>query len=292
MLDIFHTEAEYEIQPVHRGEKELAFVSAQPLAAHEEARVVDTKGCSATVLVEGGRRISEGVWIHFGQILEGELEAITPWPEGLREEPRLNVGLRVRSVQLPGYAALTTDISRTGMQIEANESLQVGTVLPLIVDFDDGDDSVNVCGVVRWSQLNAPHRAGLQFVDLAPEDAQKLYAFLNQRDNLERALPSLNLSSRPDADSESGIPQILKLVDAYQEGHRLLLTTRAAEHEVCYEFLHPKVVGSKLQQGTLIYRMESEPVGPQVHRFRWLNLDGEPVLELESTAPNITTRMM
>ena len=64
------------------------------------------------------------------------------------------------------------------------------------------------------------------------------------------------------------------------------------EQEVRYEFIRPKVLSSKLQQGTLIYRMESEPVGPQLHRFRWLNLDGEAVLELESTAPNVTTRMI
>lgn len=292
MLDLFHTEAEYEIQPVHRGENDLAFICTQSLTVDEEAKVVDTEGCRATVLVEGGRRVSEGVWVHFGQILDGELQAMTPWPEGLREEPRLNVGLRVRSVQLPGYSALTTDISRTGMQIEANEALQVGTELPLIVDFDDGDDSVNVSGVIRWSQLNAPHRAGLQFANLAPEDAHKLYSFLNQRDNLERALPSLNLSSRPDADSESGIPQILKLIDAYHEDERLQLTTRGVEQEVRYEFIRPKVLSSKLQQGTLIYRMESERVGPQLHRFRWLNLDGEAVLELESTSPNVTTRMI
>ncbi len=292
MLDLFHTEAEYEIQPVHRGENELAFICTRSLTVDEEARVIDTAGSRATVLVKGGRRLSEGVWIHFGRLTGGELQAITPWPQGLRAEPRLNVGLRVRSVQLPGYTALTTDLSRTGMQIEAKEALQVGSELPLIVDFDDGDDSVNVSGVVRWSQLNAPYRAGLQFVGLTPEDNQKLHAFLSQRDDIERALPSLNLSSRPNADSESGIPQILKLVDAYHEDDRLQLTTRGAEQEVRYEFIRPKVLSSKLQQGTLIYRMESEPVGPQLHRFRWLNLDGEAVLELESAAPNITTSMV
>lgn len=204
----------------------------------------------------------------------------------------MNIGLRVRSVQLPGYSALTTDLSRTGMQIEAKEALQVGTQLPIILDFDNGDDSINLCGVVRWSQLNAPHRAGLQFVGLASEDSHKLQTFLHQRDDLDRALPSLNMSSRADVDSESGIPQILKLIDAYHEDGRLQLTTRGAEQEVRYEFLRPKVLSSRLEQGTLIYRMESEPVGPELHRFRWLNLDGEAVLELECVAPRITTSMV
>ena len=294
MLDIFQTEAVHNIQPVQRGPREIAFICGSPLPAGEEARVEDTRGCKASVMVQGARRVAEGAWLHFARLISGELEALTPWPEGLRMAPRVKVRLRVRSVQLPGYTALTIDISRTGMQVEANEPLQVGTELPLIVDFDgDADDvSLSLSAVVRWSQLNAPHRAGLQFVNLTPQNSHKLHQFLHQRDDLERALPSLNLSSRPDADSEAGIPQILKLVDAYQEADRLLLTTLGVEQEVRYEFVRPRILSSKLEHGTLIYRMESEPVGPQTHRFRWLNLDGEPVLELEGASPNITTSMV
>ena len=102
MLDIFQTEAVHDIQPVQRGPRGIAFICGSPLPAGEEARVKDTQGCKASVLVHGVRRVAEGAWLHFGGITSGELEALMPWPEGLRTDPRVKVGLRVRSVQLPG----------------------------------------------------------------------------------------------------------------------------------------------------------------------------------------------
>ena len=290
MLDIFKTETRHEIVPMKTDDQQVAFLCNRCFPLDEAMPVQDTQGRQATVVARAVRQLSEDVWLHFGWVEEGSFVTAISWPQKLRSDPRLKTGLRVRSGQLPGLSALTTDVSLGGIQLETKQSLNVGERIEFTLDLDD--ESLELTGVVRWSQLSPDYRAGIQLVDLTNLQARRLSVFLHQRAASDDVLPS-GTHSDHSAEQGTGVERSfpIELLDAHHLDHSLRLKGRTPEGQVVeYEFLSPSVNTSNLTLGCVLQRLEREPVGPGRELLRFYGGASELLLELETAPPKITAR--
>lgn len=134
----------------------------------------------------------------------------------MRKAARHNVGVRVMSRQLPGYKALTVDLSRTGMQLEIDKPIESGGVIGLNLEFDRVDlPPMEVDAKVVWCR---PHptrddrfRCGVHFQP-TPEIAKQIEAvaeFFEKRSNsnLQELLEQAKLLTV----SPGPVPQALKV---------------------------------------------------------------------------------
>ncbi len=112
--------------------------------------------------------------IHVGQLLDGPIVEEKVTGEALRSADRAELAIRVMSPKLPGFRAMTVDLSATGLQIEMDGPLEVGAELPMKLEFDRFDlDSIECPVQVRWCRVSnerGRYRAGFMFL---PEDADK-----------------------------------------------------------------------------------------------------------------------
>lgn len=114
-----------------------------------------------------------------------------------RAQPRQNARLRVRSRHLPGFRAMSLDMSQTGLQLETDAPMQVGQELDLDLEFDSEDLRNFAVGArVVWSAADERGRSdrfrtGLVFV---PENDE-------QRTALART--ATVLQARSEADLET-----------------------------------------------------------------------------------------
>lgn len=96
-----------------------------------------------------------------------------------RDSVRHDIVFRVRSRQLPGYRAVTHDLSRSGLQLETEELLQKGAVLMLELEFDREEISdFNCPAEVMWSRPDEKrakrYRAGLAFRPSTDDEKRNL----------------------------------------------------------------------------------------------------------------------
>lgn len=96
----------------------------------------------------------------------------------LRRAPRYAVGVRVRSRRLPGYRAITIDLSRSGVQLEADGPVQPGQVLDLTLEFDRYEVADLCCDArVVWCRHDPArdrYRIGLEFCPANPAMQREL----------------------------------------------------------------------------------------------------------------------
>lgn len=121
-----------------------------------------------------------------------------------RDSDRHDLAVRARSRQLPGYRAITVDISRSGVQLETQELLDMGEVLMLDLEFDHDElPDLSVPAKVVWSKRDGDRRsrflAGLTF---QPRDHQG---------RLELARMATVLQARSEADLEDLLEEAKKL---------------------------------------------------------------------------------
>ena len=94
-----------------------------------------------------------------------------------RESERYDVAVRVKSRQLPGFRALTLDVSGSGLQLETQGMLEQGQVLVLELDFDREELPDFSCPAeVMWARGDDTSRhylAGLAF--RPPNDDERLH---------------------------------------------------------------------------------------------------------------------
>lgn len=106
----------------------------------------------------------------------------------LRRAPRYAVSVRVRSRRLPGYRGLTVDLSRTGLQLEADGPVQPGETLDLTLEFDRHDLAELSCDArVVWCRQDPRterFRVGLEFTPstaMARQDLNRVAEFFEGR---------------------------------------------------------------------------------------------------------------
>ena len=112
-----------------------------------------------------------------------------------RDSTRHDISFRVRSRQLPGYRAITHDLSRSGLQLETENLLQKGSILELELEFDREEIIDFTCPAeVMWARPDNKRakrfRAGLAF---RPRTAE-------EKTNLVRMATVLQARSEADLD--------------------------------------------------------------------------------------------
>lgn len=120
-------------------------------------------------------------------------EIYAPWDEK-RESVRLPRNLRVISKDLPGFKGTSRDLSMTGMRIEVEAPVPIGSTIDLRVDLDDARaTTVNLRGETRWCapKVNTPYSfLGVHFTEIPQAEKAALRRFLEalQRSEEEGAI--------------------------------------------------------------------------------------------------------
>lgn len=281
MLDFILKDAAQAVEPICLDGSQVTLVSEKPLSVSEPVRVKDADGHIATVTVSHLRRTDHGVWLAFATIQEGGLRVRIQWPGVIRREARLEVGLRVRSEALPGFAALSQDLSPNGLQLTSDSPLPVGHRLNLTLDLDDDLGPLQVNAVVRWTKITAPCYSGLLFTGMEAEQKRRLVEYLESRANPDRVVPRLSGSedSAPVASQTGGT--CLQITDGYRDRDDVILILRSQEECMTFRFRAAQVKTSAID-GQWISEIRNQPLGAEKSLYTFLGVDGATVFELEA----------
>lgn len=192
MLEFLQKQTVYAVEAVNIEGDEVTLICQDALPLGEAVKVKDSEGNVASLCVSNARRTDLGVWLCFATIVEGYLGVKVEWPEPQRVAPRLQVGLRVRSEQIPGFSALTRNLSAQGMQVLTDTPMSVGETIDLALDLDGDREALVLTAVVRWCKMNPPCRSGLLFLDMTPESKQSLTEYLQYRAVPDHVVPGLS----------------------------------------------------------------------------------------------------
>jgi uncharacterized protein (TIGR02266 family) len=86
------------------------------------------------------------------------------------------------------YVGFTDNISEGGLFVATHELLEIGEQVRLEFELPGSDETIEVDGDVRWHRRVSDVEDGIypgygvQFIDLADSDKQRLQKFLKQRD--------------------------------------------------------------------------------------------------------------
>lgn len=91
-----------------------------------------------------------------------------------RRSERIPISVRCLSHQLPGFRAVTTDLSLHGAQLQCEGLIDIGTVLDITFEFELADlPKLTLRGVAVWSvqedQRRKAYRAGVEFTEQHPQ---------------------------------------------------------------------------------------------------------------------------
>ncbi len=176
-----------ELVDLHEGK--LVFRSNRRYAEGKEVEVRlalppgSGKVANMRIKVESCRKLESGGLLYSAKVLgevPGESHHGTVHDPSMRKAARHNVGVRVMSKDLPGYRALTIDLSQTGMQLEIDQKIGTGHSIRLNLEFDRVDlAAMDVEARVVWCR---PHptrddrfRCGVHFIP-TPEARKQLTA--------------------------------------------------------------------------------------------------------------------
>jgi Tfp pilus assembly protein PilZ len=178
------------VELVDLKEGRLVFRSNRNYAAGKEVEVRlalppgSGKISNLRIRIESCRKLENGGLLYsakvVGDLPMAEAKGVQVHDPSMRKAARHNVGVRVMSKQLPGYKALTIDLSRTGMQLEIDSKVPTGQTILLNLEFDRIDvPNMNVDAKIVWCR---PHptrddrfRCGIHF-EPSPAIAKQLEA--------------------------------------------------------------------------------------------------------------------
>jgi hypothetical protein len=103
--------------------------------------------------------------------------------ENRRITPRIDKMLRVLSPHIPGYAAMTRNVSSTGLCLVLGEAFPIGTLVELEMDLDaSGTEPLKLRVETRWSAPDSTngkqHLVGGKFLSITPAQRRALNHFL------------------------------------------------------------------------------------------------------------------
>lgn len=278
------------VQPLYRNGNSLAFACEELLASEKGLKVKDREGRQAEVLVQHHRRADDHSWIYFAELLAGSLEPEWPTPGyHWRQAPRFTLGLRVRSPQLPEFAAMTEDVSLEGLQLSTTGHVPVGEEIEVHLDLDQGFPAVTALARVCWSKLTQPWKAGLAFTEMDVTNQNALRAYLSQRYS-ESVLPGLAVEEESvPAFEPSVLEKMALLQSSFDDGDYLVLKMLTHDEAVEIRFFKPQVLQSNLET-QLVSHIVTQPTVEGLTRTWLLDPNGSTLVELESTSPEIVCR--
>lgn len=279
------------VQPLYLVGQNVAFTCSEVLESGQELRVRDAAGGEAGVRVQERRHAEDQEWIYFALVLDGELEPeSTSTVHQWRRTPRFPCGVRVRSPQLPGYSAITEDLSPEGARLQTTAPLAVGQQIEVCLDLDDGSPELRGLARVCWSRMTEPCRAGLSFVDLDSEQLALLRHYLVEQTGTA-VLPGLAVD--PDPDEVAVEPALLEklayLKTSFNDGDNLVIKLITHDEVMEIRFPNPQVMQSNLTS-RMVGRIANQ-VTPEGRTHTWLlDRDEATLVEIQSGSPEIVCR--
>ncbi len=144
-----------------------------------------TQTLKLEVIVDSARALPDNTFLVVGHILaeQGNLQQLAlllqdvPRPDLgrlARRSERIPIGIRVLSQELPGFRAVTIDLSMHGVQLQCEGLLEVGSYLNLTFELEMPDlPKLTLQAVVVWSATEEAKRkaykAGLEFTQQHPQ---------------------------------------------------------------------------------------------------------------------------
>ncbi len=154
------------------------------------------------VVVESFRALPDATSLVIGHVVAqpaeleglGDLMSNVPRPDLgrlARRSERIPIGVRMLSQQLPGFRAVSVDLSLHGAQIQCDGPMDPGTYLNVTLELEMPDlPKLTLQALVIWSRAEEErrksHRAGLEFTQQHPETQalwSKAYARLLKMQN-------------------------------------------------------------------------------------------------------------
>lgn len=279
-----------------QGER-LIFKSPRPYSMGKKIQLRLTLPNHPRVRIQVGtcRALPGGGYVVVGRLLKGaRLPGGSPRNEPfLRNSRRFPCRTRVLSRGLPGYRAMTLDISSSGIQIEAEGKMPVGIQLQMVLELGEAGPGLSCRARVAWcapSDTHQHYRVGLEF--------------LSPSEDLLRGLESLARRAAPDEfqlitrrwqeltpgetpvlrrDNELRTPMKGRLERYSIEDDLINVRLRNPDGESQKMVIKsPKAVSDR--RGTA--GLEVEELGrsetPGKFTYRLLNAKREPVLEIEA----------
>lgn len=281
-----------------QGER-LIFKSPRPYTMGKKVQLRLTLPNHPRVRIQVGtcRSLPGGGYVVVGRLLKGaRLPGGSPRNEPfLRNARRFPCRTRVLSRALPGYRAMTLDVSSSGIQIEAEGKVPVGIQLQLTLELGEAGPGLSCRARVAWC---------------APSDSQNHYRvgleFLSPGEDLLRGLESLARRAAPDEfqlmtkrwqdltpnetpaqvarrDRELRTPLKGKLERYSIEDDLINVRLRNPEGEVQKMTIRaPKSISDRRGSAGLEVEELGRSESPGKHTYRLLNAKRESVLEIEA----------
>jgi PilZ domain-containing protein len=178
-LDIYDTTLTYRSKKKKHTPGSVSKISLQVFL--EDA----IQSLKLEVVVDSARQLPDKSYLIVSHIL-GQPEQVSQLTMVLSEAPkpdigklarrseRIPIGLRVLSQQLPGFRAVTVDISLHGTQIMCEGHLEQGAVMDVTFELNLNDcPRLTLRGVVVWcaegEERRKSFRGGLEFTEQHPE---------------------------------------------------------------------------------------------------------------------------
>ncbi len=233
----------------------------------------------------------------------------------VRSAPRVSCHLCVLSRDLPGFRAMSVDISEGGLQVETPSEMEIGALVLLRIEFDtDKLPSVQASATVAWcsQQERGKYRVGLQFTSLDARSQEIIGSYRDllvrreqtdiQSRMLEEEVPATADVAEP-AEESSSLPtlQVLDwkrvplqagatLVGYMRAGAQLQVRFRAGHAGARareFVFLGLRALRDQLEGDPTVRAISSfryASVSSDLHRFQLLGEENVVLLEIEASA--------
>lgn len=102
-------------------------------------------------------------------------------PSLLRQYTRINRDIGVISSDIPGYKAITRDISLGGCKIVASKPIPKGKIIKIGLELEISNKPLDLSAEVVWVkevEPNKKYEMGLKFIYSNPEQQQKIEKYI------------------------------------------------------------------------------------------------------------------
>ncbi len=281
-----------------QGER-LIFKSPRPYVMGKKVQLRLTLPNHPRVRIQVGtcRALPGGGYVVVGRLLKGtRLPGGSPRNEPfLRNSRRFPCRTRVLSRALPGYRAMTMDISSSGIQIEADGKMPVGIQIQMVLELGEAGPGLSCRARVAWcapSDSQQHYRVGLEFLSpseellrglesLARRAAPDEFQLMTKR--WQELTPGESSAPNMRRDNELRTPMKARLERYSIEDDLINLRLRNPEGETQKLVIKsPKSVTDRRGSAGLEVEELGRSEGPGTQTIRLLNAKRETVLEIEA----------
>ncbi|GMU55190.1 MAG: hypothetical protein AMXMBFR33_43360 [Candidatus Xenobia bacterium] len=278
-----------------QGER-IIFKSSRPYEMGKKVQLRLTLPDHPRVRIQVGtcRSLPGGGYVVVGRLLKGvRLPGGSARPEPfLRQSRRFPCRTRVLSRCLPGFRAMTLDVSSSGVQLETDGKMPVGIQIQMVLELGEQGPGLSCQARVAWC---APHdeqnrfRVGLEFLSPSQELLRGLESLARRAAPEEFELMTGRFKELtpqeppPRRDNELRTPMKARLERYSIEDDLINLRLRTPDGDLRKMVIRsPKAVVDRRGSAGLEVEELGRSEAPGKHNYRLLNGKREPVLEIEA----------